>query len=187
LKVQVELHAVLRDLIPGGKGELDAPDGARVSELLDQLGVDPELRELVTVNGTQIEDCDAAALNEGDTVAVFPAVSGGERTPYLDEGIKLFNDGDYFLSHETLEEHWVEAEQGERDFFQGLIHLAVGFHHYERGNRAGAKSQFAKALRRLSNYPDRHQGVDLAAVRTFLQEAPARIDAGEPLTPPPIS
>jgi molybdopterin converting factor small subunit len=187
LKVQVELHAVLKDLIPGGKGELDAPEGAKVSELLDQLGVDPELRELVTLNGEQTEDLEAAELKDGDTVAVFPAVSGGARTPYLDEGIKLFNEGDYFMSHETLEEHWVEAEESERDFFQGLIHLAVGFHHYERGNHGGAKSQFAKGLRRLSGYPDQHEGVDVGAIRSFLEEAPGRIDRGEPLTPPPLT
>ena len=184
--VKVELHAVLRELLPGGKGDVDLAGGATVTELLDQLKVDPELRELVTVNGDQIHDL-SSPLSEGDTVAVFPAVAGGRRSPYLDEGIRLFKEGNYFLAHETLEEHWIEAEESERDFYQGLIHLAVGFHHHERGNQNGAKSQFKKALNRLRDYPAEHNGVDIVGVRAFLEGASDRVDRGEQLTPPQVS
>lgn len=184
MKVRVELHAVLRDLIPGGKGEVEL-SGATVLDLLDQLGVDEELRELVTVNGAQIEDLNRN-LDDGDTVAVFPAVAGGVRSPYLDEGIRLFKEGDYFLAHETLEEHWIEAPEAERNFYQGLIHVAVGFHHLVRENSIGAKAQFRKALVRLSDYPGRHEGVDLDGIRTFLEGATEKIDRGEKLEPPAL-
>lgn len=183
MKVRVELHAVLRDLIPGGKGEVELGSGATLVDLLNQVGVDEELRELVTVNGTQVEDL-SQAVNEGDTIAVFPAVAGGDRSPYLDEGIRLFKEGDYFLAHETLEEHWIEAPEPERDFYQGLIHLAVGFHHLVRGNSIGAKAQFRKALNRLSSYAGRHEGVDVDSIRTFLEDASGKIDRGEKLKPP---
>jgi predicted metal-dependent hydrolase len=110
----------------------------------------------------------------------------GARSPYLDEGVRLFAAGDYFLAHETLEEHWVEADASDRDFLQGLIQLSVGLLHAGKGNRNGALLQFRKATSRLADYPDVYQGIDVASVRAFLASAPALLEAGEPLPPPPL-
>ncbi|HEY4938779.1 MAG: hypothetical protein JWL57_3695 [Actinobacteria bacterium] len=109
-----------------------------------------------------------------------------ERSPYLVEGIRLFRAGEYFLAHETLEEHWAEAPASERPFLQGLIQLATGFHHLARGGMVGARLQFTKARDRLSGYPDRYEGVDVAGIRSFLADALVRISAGEPITPPEL-
>ncbi|CAN5882100.1 hypothetical protein BH23ACT12_BH23ACT12_06490 [soil metagenome] len=107
-------------------------------------------------------------------------------TAYLAEGVRLFEDGQYFLSHETWEEHWAEAPEEDRNFYQGLIHLAVGFLHHGKGNQKGARLQFAKASTRLNDYPDIYQEVDLALVRNFLEAAPAALERGETLTPPKL-
>lgn len=107
-------------------------------------------------------------------------------TPYLAEGIRLFQDGQYFLSHETLEEHWAEAPEEDRNFYQGLIHLAVGFLHHGKGNAKGAKLQFAKASKRLAEYPDTYQDVDLTEIRQFLDRAPEALEGGGTLTPPKL-
>ncbi|HVL50692.1 MAG TPA: DUF309 domain-containing protein [Actinomycetota bacterium] len=106
--------------------------------------------------------------------------------PYLAEGLRLFQDGQYFLSHETLEEHWAEAPEQDRNFYQGLIHLAVGFLHYDKGNAKGARLQFNKASKRLADYPDEYQQVDLKEVRRFLDEAPDALEGGDPLVPPKL-
>jgi len=108
----------------------------------------------------------------------------GERSPYLVEGIRLFREGQYFLAHETLEEHWAEAPAAERPFLQGLIQLATGFHHLGRGGVVGARLQFTKSLARLSGYPDRYDGVDVAGIRSFLADALVRLETGKPITPP---
>jgi uncharacterized protein len=105
---------------------------------------------------------------------------------YLAEGVRLFQDGQYFLSHETLEEHWAEAPQEDRDFYQGLIHLAVGFLHHNNGNTKGAKLQFGKASKRLERYPEIYQEIDLAKLREFLATVPAVLDAGDTLEPPQL-
>jgi predicted metal-dependent hydrolase len=110
----------------------------------------------------------------------------GAMSPYLVEGIRLFNEGDYFWSHETLEEEWAEAPEEDRDFLQGLIHLAVGLLHHGKGNAKGARLQFTKASKRLDSYPDTYRGVDVGAVRTFLSQANASVDSGESLTPPTL-
>lgn len=185
MKVTIQLHAVLRDLLPGGKGETELPDGATLTTLLDQLGIDEEMRELVTVNGEQATDL-GSVLSDGDEIQVFPAVAGGGRSPYLDEGIGLFKRGEYFMAHETLEEHWIEADPEERDFYQGLIHLAVGFHHLKRGNLKGAAIQLRKARKRLERYPDELYGIDVAGLRDFLDRAPPRVENGEKVEPPEV-
>jgi predicted metal-dependent hydrolase len=107
-------------------------------------------------------------------------------SPYLVEGIRLFNQGDYFMSHETLEEHWVEAPEEDRDFLQGLIHLAVGFLHHGKGNANGALLQFSKASKRLGSYPDAYHGVDVGAVRAFLSHARQLVESGEDLERPTL-
>ena len=82
----------------------------------------------------------------------------------LAEGLQLIRDGAYFEAHEALEDEWRTAPAAERDFLQGLVHVAVAWLHAERGNRNGCERQLVKAERRLDGYRPRHRGVDLDAV-----------------------
>lgn len=107
-------------------------------------------------------------------------------SPYVTEWARLLEAGDYFLSHETLEEHWVEAPEEDRLMLQALIHLAVGFLHQTKGNTKGAGMQFSKAIRRIEGYPDAHLGVDVAAVREFLGGVEEQIRRGVPLKAPKV-
>lgn len=109
-----------------------------------------------------------------------------ETSPYVTEWARLLAAGDYFMSHETLEEHWAEAPEEDRLMLQGLIHLAVGFLHHTKGNAKGASLQFSKALRRLEGYPDAHLGVDVAKARAFLADLERKLLAGEALEPPEL-
>ena len=77
-------------------------------------------------------------------------------------GIELFNNREFFLSHEVLEEVWRPERGPRRLFLQAIIHVAVGFHHYQRGNRTGASRQLAKALRKLDGYLPAFESVDTA-------------------------
>ena len=58
----------------------------------------------------------------------------------LDSAAALFDGGLYFEVHELLEPHWLEAEAGDREAFQGLIQIAVGFQHLANGNVVGARA-----------------------------------------------
>lgn len=54
--------------------------------------------------------------------------------------IRQFNSCQWFECHETLEELWI-GEVGEvRDFFQGVLQIAVALHHWRNGNYGGAIS-----------------------------------------------
>ena len=52
----------------------------------------------------------------------------------LERGAALFNTGKFWEAHEAWEEAWLELENEEKLFLQGLIQVAV--------RAAGAKSEF---------------------------------------------
>ena len=89
----------------------------------------------------------------------------------LERGLELIRGGDYFEAHEELEDEWREAADGERDFLQGLVHVAVAWLHAGRGNQPGCERQLEKALRRLDGYGPTHRGVDLDLVRADVERA----------------
>jgi predicted metal-dependent hydrolase len=95
-------------------------------------------------------------------------------------GIEQFNRGLYYECHDTLEEIWSGARGPARDFLQGLIQVAVAYYHLSSGNAAGARSLFARALRRLEGYGTSYLDVDLESVRAQAREALSRLERGEP-------
>ena len=68
----------------------------------------------------------------------------------LAEGIELLRRGEYFAAHEELETAWRSAEPAERDFCQGLVHVAVAWYQAGRGRPIGCGRQLEKARRRLT-------------------------------------
>jgi predicted metal-dependent hydrolase len=88
-------------------------------------------------------------------------------------GIEYLRAGRYFEAHEELELAWRAAPPEERDFYQGLVHVAVAWYQAGRGRTIGAERQLAKALRRLEPFEPDHRGVDVAAVRRQVAAAQA--------------
>lgn len=60
-----------------------------------------------------------------------------------------------------LEDVWRAAAPEERDFYQGLVHVAVAWYQAGRRRPIAMSRQLEKALRRLAPYAPRHRGVDL--------------------------
>ncbi len=89
------------------------------------------------------------------------------------EGVDLIRAGAFFEAHEELEDEWRDAPASERDFLQGLVHVAVAWHHARGTNRPGCERQLAKAVRRLEPYRPSHRGVDVDDVLRQLAEAQA--------------
>jgi uncharacterized protein len=91
-------------------------------------------------------------------------------------GIEHIRAGRWFEAHEELETAWRAASAEDRDFYQGLVHVAVAWYQDARGNRVGTERQLEKALRRLAAYEPAHHGVDVAALRAQLAELRATLD-----------
>jgi uncharacterized protein len=103
----------------------------------------------------------------------------------LERGLELIREGAYFEAHEELEDEWREAPAGERDFLQGLVHVAVAWHHAGRGNRPGCERQLEKAARRLGGYRPSHRGVDVDDVLAGVADAQAVVADGSLTLPAP--
>ena len=105
----------------------------------------------------------------------------------LERGLELIRAGEYFEAHEELEDEWRDAPAAERDFLQGLVHVAVAWLHAGRGNRPGCERQLEKAARRLSAYRPSHRGVDVDAVLGGVEQARDVVTSGSLSLPrPPV-
>lgn len=96
----------------------------------------------------------------------------------MERGIELIRLGAYFEAHEELEDEWRDAPEPERDFLQGLVHVAVAWYQAGRGNRPGCERQLEKAERRLRSYRPRHRGVDLETVLEDVRRARKLVESG---------
>src|SRR6059058_4160308 len=92
-------------------------------------------------------------------------------TAAIAEALALVRDGRGFDAHELLEDLWRAAPAAERDFYQGLVHVAVATYQESRGNEVGRRRQLEKAARRLAAYAPRHEGVDVAALLRWCAES----------------
>jgi uncharacterized protein len=96
----------------------------------------------------------------------------------LDRGLELIRAEAYFEAHEELEEEWREAPESERDFLQGMVHVAVAWHHARRENKPGCERQLEKAARRLASYRPQHRGVDVDLVLEDVARARELVEKG---------
>jgi predicted metal-dependent hydrolase len=103
----------------------------------------------------------------------------------LAQGLELIREGAYFEAHEELEDEWRTAPAAERDFLQGLVHVAVAWHHAGRGNLPGCERQLEKAARRLGPYEPLHRGVDVATVLDDVSRARELVATGSLDLPSP--
>src|SRR3954467_14312239 len=93
-------------------------------------------------------------------------------------GIAHIRAGRYFEAHEELELVWRAAAPEERDFYQGLVHVAVAWYQAGRGRPVATERQLEKGLRRLAAFEPSHRGVDVAALRAQLGELVQTLDLG---------
>lgn len=94
----------------------------------------------------------------------------------LAEGIAHFDAGRFFQAHEMWEGAWHRADAPERDFWQGITQIAVGFTHAQRGNAHGATTLLRRGARRLAAYGPEHRGFPVARLREAAARAAERIE-----------
>jgi uncharacterized protein len=75
--------------------------------------------------------------------------------------IRQFNAHEWFECHETLEDLWIGEEGEVRNFFQGILQIAVALHHWRNGNYGGAVSLFNGGVKLLSQVSDACMWVDV--------------------------
>jgi hypothetical protein len=90
--------------------------------------------------------------------------------PDLESGLSLFNQKRFFDAHEALEDVWRELPRHHiaRRHLQGLVQLAVAFHHQSTGNLVGALSVLERATGNLDAAEETFPDLDLARLRNDL-------------------
>ena len=105
----------------------------------------------------------------------------------LRRGIDLFNTRRYFECHEVLEDVWLAEQPPRKAFLQSIIHLAVAYHHLERGNRIGGIRQLRRGIRKLENYLPDYDGVNTGVLIHCAFETLEAVNRGDPVQYPLIS
>ena len=79
MRIEVALYAGLTQYLPSGtrnhRAILEVRNGATVREVMDQLGMPPDIRGIPVLGGKQAAA--DAVLKEGETLAIFPPLAGG--------------------------------------------------------------------------------------------------------------
>ncbi len=89
-------------------------------------------------------------------------------------GLDLFNRAHFFDAHEALEDVWRSLPRDRpsrrhlRLHVQGLVQLAVAFHHESTGNHLGARSVLERALRNLNGADSSFPEIDFDRLRAEL-------------------
>jgi predicted metal-dependent hydrolase len=92
----------------------------------------------------------------------------------FNRGLDLFNRAHFFDAHEVLEDVWRAlprdrpAQRHLRLHAQGMVQLAVAFHHQSKGNRVGARSVLERALRNLDGAEHSFPDLDFERLRAEL-------------------
>lgn len=133
------------------------PDGPPAPAIATRLEkghlIDPGGDALLEVHAPYAEAARAHA-----TAGLHAAASyrRGEDDPFvraLRQAVALWNAGLFFEVHEVLEAVWRTEADARRQGLQGLIQLAVAFHHARHGNLRGARTLLHEGRARLESVP----------------------------------
>lgn len=98
----------------------------------------------------------------------------------LAEGLRRYEAGEFFAAHEAWEIVWLEAQEPEKTFLQGLIQVTAAFHHLQRNNRLGTVRLLQAALRRLEPYPPSFGQISVDLLRDDIRERLQALESDDP-------
>ncbi|MFN9175852.1 MAG: DUF309 domain-containing protein [Synechocystis sp.] len=75
-------------------------------------------------------------------------------------GIAQFNQQNFYGCHDTLEAVWLQCEPIDKNFYQGILQIAVAHYHLSNHNWQGAVTLLGEGIRRLKTFRPTYQGVN---------------------------
>lgn len=105
----------------------------------------------------------------------------------IKHGLDLFNRTRFFDAHEVLEDVWRALPDASpaKKHVQGLVQLAVAFHHESRGNLHGARSVLDRSLRNLTGAELSFPALDLGQLRHDMGDWQKHMAGAAPRPPSP--
>ncbi|MCL2937641.1 MAG: DUF309 domain-containing protein [Trichodesmium sp. St16_bin2-tuft] len=77
------------------------------------------------------------------------------------QGIREFNEQEFYKCHDTLEGLWLEAGEPERTFYQGILQIAVGLYHVGNENWLGSVMLLGEGISKLNYYHPNYFGINV--------------------------
>lgn len=91
------------------------------------------------------------------------------------EGIRLFNQGQFYECHHALEDIWRAEREPIRYLYQGILQIGVGFHHLRNKNFRGTTLLLHDGIDKTSRYTPTCMTVDTAGLCASAQACLDRI------------
>jgi predicted metal-dependent hydrolase len=104
----------------------------------------------------------------------------------LAEGLRRYEAGEFFAAHEAWENVWLQSQEPDKTFLQGLIQVTAAFHHLQRNNPRGTALLLQAALQRLVRYPDPYGGISVALLCDDIRERLRSLEGDESASRIPV-
>ena len=82
------------------------------------------------------------------------------------EGLTLFNEGDYYESHEVIEYAWNDEPGVVRIMFQAILQIGVACYHVQNKNWRGAMKMLDRGMPKLKRFAPICMGINLGQLLT---------------------
>jgi len=89
--------------------------------------------------------------------------------PEAEEGIRLYNEGKYFVAHEAFENAWNAEPHPDRRLYQGILQAGIAFMHARNHYPKGVFSMFERCRVWLWPWPNHCRTIDVGQLKTDLQ------------------
>ena len=115
----------------------------------------------------QIKDLVAefARVPDPATLAQLDCECRRELPPLAEQGLRAFNQGEFYHQHDLFEAQWVETAGPVRNLYRAILQVGVAYFQIERGNFRGALKMLQRSVQWLYLLPDVCQGIDVAQLR----------------------
>ena len=92
------------------------------------------------------------------------------------EAVRTYNAGHYLEAHEMFELIWMTKGGAEKIFYQGLVHVAMGFHYLIAGDFDRSVAKLRRAAELLDNFAADFLGVDVEVLRSSIGRCRQRLE-----------
>lgn len=86
-----------------------------------------------------------------------------------EEGIRLFNENEYWHAHEALEDAWLDEAGPVRHLYKGVLQVGVAYLQVQRSNFMGAMKMHRRSQTWLTPWPEHCRTIDVEQLRTDLE------------------
>jgi predicted metal-dependent hydrolase len=101
-------------------------------------------------------------------------------SPEFWQGIEQFNQEEFYDCHDTLEAIWMDAIATEKNFYQGILQIAVACYHLGNYNWRGTVTLLGEGVRRLSYFQPSYSDIDVSGLVSQSYELLQQLQQIEP-------